>query len=186
MTNLKGVRLYSNSGQAVSEAYKDVSSLAIIAPFSIYARVRLYKNLASTTNAAFGLSVKYGGAGDDKYQHVYFDVDTDGDERFTSVVNFATRYITPGGVATDSENFTYEDWQWIKLEVATDRTVTGRFKDDNTTTKPTSGWTTSTVGGVADATPSQNIQEVAVYSSLSSPFTNRNILEVDEIYVEQD
>ena len=70
MTNLKGIRAYVDPTDGARDhaiAYKDITSLGIIAPFSITARCRIYRNIPTPATVEllhYTIGIEYGGATD--------------------------------------------------------------------------------------------------------------------------
>lgn len=197
MTNLKGIRHYKEFTTSKEEhgyAEKDVSGLAIIAPFSIYIRARIYKNFPSSKPEVWiNFGFNYGGASDEGWNA--------GGMRWTdTATSYLMRWLNlNSGTWTDSNlegidstnalTLNEESWVWFKLEILTDRTMYMRYKNDATITKPTSGWTTEfTTATVINATPSQELKKIrtSLIMKTSTSATTRVILEVDEIIIEQD
>ena len=77
----------------------------------------------------------------------------------------------------------------MQLNVNIDRELTIKIKEDTGTTKPTTWDYETTSDDTIDATPEQEVQEVFIQVCIDPAFAEagiRAIIEVDEIYMEQD
>jgi hypothetical protein len=192
LTNLKGVRVYRENSGVVdnkSYAYKDVSSLAIVAPFSITWRLRTYHNAISVANYSYPrIRIKYGGASDDLYSGVGMYQYNVLDQMYTWVNYTDTHMKTAGSAEAETITYTSEAWGWMQLDVDIDRNLTVNYKADTGTTKPVSWDETDTHSIAINATPAQVLQEIAieVRADTNIASTHRVIHECDELYLEQN
>lgn len=172
--------------------YKDISSLGVIAPFTITARVRVFAYNPGKY-MFFVMMIEYGGAEDDMRQWLFLrSFESDAVDEFGSVVN-NTSIIDPfdgeydDGSITDIEQ---EKFFWIEIQVDEDRNFTVKLKEDETTTRPTGGWDEERTNPISlNATEEQAVQLLrfsVVLRNDDDSQTQRGIFEIDEIYVDQD
>lgn len=191
MTNLQGFRLYAEEGSdnvdERSDYTQDVSSLALILPITITVRCRIGDYLNSTSEGLISIIAKMGGASDQLFQIGIIELDNgtytiQGLDDQTGISDLNAQQIVGG----TSIALTLEDWVWLQLELNTDNDMIIKYKDDNTTTKPTSWDTSKTYSGVTNITPTQQLQQWIIQcgNEHGVSTTDRVIIDVDGVYVE--
>lgn len=192
MTNDVGIRIYkettASSSPLVFSASKDVSDLEITYPLRMTIRCRAHVNTNGSDDAQFGMSIEYG----EYYQSCLINVQNNNQlDEFLAYINATTQSGLRGTLTSHGITaLTNDDWFWMEIEITSDKEFKFKVKDDNTTTRPTSGWDEEFThpDGIIDAVASETLQKVTVWMEHDNDSNNtfRSIFEIDEIYITQD